>query len=431
MADVTITAYEHERLLYTEVKNFTKRHWEALIAFRSRPGHERYYDVVHKGIKLGSYVGVLRIGSLTLEVLPKLDNGPADANHWRDRLLDMLRVVSDVRTFHPSTSHLRTRPNDLLDYYLTLFADQTEQLLRGGLAKAYHGREGNRTALRGRLVPGKHLTKNALHRERFYVADTVYDYQHPLNQVLRMALDLARRLARPAALRQRLEDLDLRVPRLPELRVSEDLFRRLRYDRRTEAYRPAITIARLLLLNFHPDLRGGQHDVLALLFNMNQLWEGFLLAALRRYGPPEFTCTGQHQEVFWQSERRVGLRPDILIRKDDHPVAVLDAKWKRAEQPSSADLYQLYAYAHHFGVPRVALLYPGEGAGAVSEVEQAVGEYRDGTRCDVLRLPVSEGPVRDWMQLLARGLTEWLLEVTPAPETQPETAAPTAAAPRY
>ncbi len=406
MANLPLTTYEHQRLRYGADHHFTKAQFDTLAAFHERGDNRCYYDLIHRGIKLKSFVGVLQVGKLTIEVLPKLDDNIAE-DRWRNRLLDMLRVVTEVSTHHPSSAHLRTRPNDILHHYLQLLAGELEHLVHGGLAKAYHGRQGNRTALRGRLLMSKHLTQNALHKERFYVADTTYDFRHPMNQILRQALDLARRLAKQPGLQNRFAELDLRFPCLPELRIRPELFDRLRYDRRTEAYRPAINIARLLLLNFHPDLRNGRNDVLALLFDMNKLWEGFLRNSLHRYLPEGYGVRRRPAEAYWTPEgpmRSAILNPDLFLTYRSQPIAILDAKWKKHTRPSSKDLQQLFTYARHYGVPHVALTYP-----SVDDHRTVRGTFATEDRGDLLWLPVRpKGKVTDWMKQLAATVADWL-----------------------
>jgi 5-methylcytosine-specific restriction enzyme subunit McrC len=408
----TLITHEHQPLRYGSGEALTKSEWKALAAFHARGKNSRFYDLIHRGIKLKSYVGVLRVGGLTIEILPKLDRNDRP-DHWRDRLLDLLHVVSELPSHHPSTAHLRTRPNDILQFYLTLLAEESERLLRGGLAKAYHPRRGNRTALRGRLLMSRHLTENLLHKERFYVVDTTYDHLHPLNQILRQALVLSRRLATTPHLQNRLAELELRFPPLPELHITDTLFSRIRYDRRTMAYRPAIEIGRLLLLNLHPDLRGGRHEVLALLFDMNRLWEGFLTKSLQRYLPPGYRVEGQRSDTYWASTQlneRMTLRPDLTIFRDQQPVAILDAKWKVFDGPLSSDLQQLFTYAGHFTVDRVALVYPHSGPSRYPS-GMIGGVFREGANCDILLLPVS-GAQRphEWMQRVAAQVTHWLAD---------------------
>ena len=147
----------------------------------------------------------------------------------------------------------------------------------------------------------------------------------------------------------------------PPLKVTAATFTRLTYDRKTEAYRPAMVIARLLLLHHRPDIRGGESDLVALLFNMNRLWEQYLLRTLQRlYNPLGWAVQKPDYKVFWQAKGITSeMQPDILIQVPGKGNFVLDAKWKRPYgRPAEADLRQMYAYAHHYQARQTFLLYP-------------------------------------------------------------------------
>jgi 5-methylcytosine-specific restriction enzyme subunit McrC len=83
--------------------------------------------------------------------------------------------------------------------------------------------------------------------------------------------------------------------------VTEQTFQRLAFDRNTERYRPAMALARLIILNYQPDVRRGGHDVLAILFDMNELFERYVLRLLKKaasvsHGRVE--VTGQRKQAF-------------------------------------------------------------------------------------------------------------------------------------
>jgi 5-methylcytosine-specific restriction enzyme subunit McrC len=148
---------------------------------------------------------------------------------------------------------------------------------------------------------------------------------------------------------------------MPDLALSEALFQRLPWSRKTEGYRTAIDIARLLLLNYHPDIRGGQDEVIALMFDMNQLWERYVLKILRHAAPEGWTVEGQSKAVFWQADGmpNAGLKPDILLHGPGRSI-VLDTKWKVLDgnRPNDADLRQLFAYQHRWACAEGYLVYP-------------------------------------------------------------------------
>jgi 5-methylcytosine-specific restriction enzyme subunit McrC len=346
--------------------HFEKRHWNQLFRFHDQHTASRYYEMRHDGVRFRSYVGVIQAGDLTIEILPKVDDvnnaTGDDLQKWRDILLRMLHESGTLRLDSLTNAMLREKENSLLDIYLSLFLNEVEALLHRGLVKRYRYTEGQQMALRGTIHFGKHIARNLVHQERFFTRHQTYDHQHLHNGLIRQALLLLPRLTSSATLHGRTARALLAWTECPTLKVTAATFNRLTYDRKTEVYRPAMVIARLLLLHHHPDIRGGESDLVALLFNMNRLWELYLLRTLQRlYSPYGWTISKPGYKTFWQAEDNTTseMQPDILIEVPGKGNIVLDAKWKRPNgRPAEADLRQLYSYAHHYEAKHTFLLYP-------------------------------------------------------------------------
>jgi 5-methylcytosine-specific restriction enzyme subunit McrC len=99
--------------------------------------------------------------------------------------------------------------------------------------------------------------------------------------------------------------------------------------------------------------------MLALLFDMNSLWEEYILVQLKKacVNKP-YSVEGQQSKTFWGN---MSLRPDIIITQNDETQIVIDTKWKRIEgnNPSTHDLRQMYVYNDHWTSKFSILLYPG------------------------------------------------------------------------
>jgi 5-methylcytosine-specific restriction enzyme subunit McrC len=150
-------------------------------------------------------------------------------------------------------------------------------------------------------------------------------------------------------------------------RITAETFERLTYDRNTERYRRAVQLARLIILNYSPDLRGGQEHVVAILFDMNKLFERFIFVQLRRaephYAARGLSISGQVSKRFWSNKT---IRPDVVAAiqsADESASVILDTKWKvpKDGQPADDDLKQMYAYNVHLGSHRSVLVYPLAG----------------------------------------------------------------------
>lgn len=367
-----ITVFEHERLKIDGKSGFEESHLTTLQKYHSEQSGD-FYSLIYKGVKFNSHVGVIKVGGLSIEVLPKADKHSADKDNWRKLLIDMMRSVGLFTIHAPTSAALSLKNNFILDLYFDLFLTETEYLFHKGLIKKYRKTEGNKYTLKGSLLFGKHIQQNLVHQERFYLRHSTYDTAHVLHQILYKTLFLLKRINTNVALKSRIGALLLHFPEMSDITVSETTFNRIVYNRKTESYREVMKTARLLLLNYHPDLSRGHNDVLALMFDMNALWERFVYVSLRKKSDKSFKVTAQNTEHFWRPTggRSRKVRPDIVL-SDGNTNIVLDTKWKNIGngKPSMEDLRQMYVYADLFAAEKVALVYPGAG-------ELIAGDYYD------------------------------------------------------
>lgn len=358
------TVWEHNALRVGDRNDkqqfFTATDLQSLIEYRgSGKQGIPYFSLGYNCAWFSEYVGVLQVGHLTIEILPKIDN--ADSSEWRDRLIEILHKVHRFDVSITGTSDLTLKSNSILEYYFKLFLNETRKLLHQGLVKRYRSIEANSTALKGKLLVSKHLTYNSVHQQRFFIKRTTYDRQNIFNQLLYKTLQLIQAINNNMTINSDVGALLLDFPEMTDVKATEETFVRLMYDRKTEAYKTAIDIARLLLLRYHPDLQQGKQNVLALMFDMNLLWEKFVFVTLCKY-LKDYNVQEQTPKPYWKMEgyRSVSLRPDIKLNKDNKNY-IIDTKWKLIEnkKPSSQDLQQMFAYTKYFSSSHTVLLYPG------------------------------------------------------------------------
>jgi 5-methylcytosine-specific restriction enzyme subunit McrC len=358
-----IRVFEHDCLwTYKGDDRLTEAQLQSFQHFYGEKGVP-YYKLINKGVQFNEYVGVIKVGDLTVEVLPKADKSE-DKDLWQRTLINMLRAVGVFNIHAPSSSSLQLKSNSILDLYFELFINEVEYLIHSGLIKKYRKVERNALALKGALNFSKHIQKNLVHQERFFVRQTVYDKDHKIHQLLYKTIRLIRILNTNPLLTSRLGSLELNFPEVSDCVVSESFFNNIQYTRKTEPYKNSLEIAHLLLLNYHPDVSSGTSHLLALMFDMNMLWEHYVYVSLRKQLPHGYTITSQSTKKFWKPDRGYNstIVPDIVINKDKENCIVLDTKWKNlnGKNPSPEDLRQLYVYKKYFKAIKVALVYPGE-----------------------------------------------------------------------
>jgi 5-methylcytosine-specific restriction enzyme subunit McrC len=351
----TLTCFEHTTVRVGQ-GHFSAPHFRALARLNERYGNA-WFTLLDQGVRFHSYVGVIQLPGLLLEILPKTDKvGPPNATRWRQVLLQMLRVSGQLPMAAPTIAALAQRPLALLEVYIRLFVEQAETLLRQGLVKQYRVTEGNKRALKGRLLFSQQLTHNLVHQERFYTQHQVYDQENELNSLLAMGLRVASQVTRVASLAARIHALLLHWPEVKEVPIP---LIRPQLMRKTERYGPALDLALLLLRHLSPDLSKGEKEAAALLFDMNRLFEVYVARQLRVAAADSGAEVHiQNREIFWND---TSIRPDLVVQfHNPTRRIILDTKWKLPGQgsPSAADLQQVYAYCHIWKAAHGLLLYP-------------------------------------------------------------------------
>ncbi len=425
--DRHIIVFEHQRLRYDQGdQRISKELYEALERFHGTG--TPFFKLIYNGVQFNEYVGVLQVGGSLIEVLPKTDNQPgtqAEKKRWRSILIDMMRAVGGFDIQATSEANLRIKPNTILDLYFDLFIREIAYLQHTGLAKQYRKTEGNSTALKGSLQFARNIQQNLIHQERFYVRHTVYDVEHQLHMILYKTLRLLSQINTVAEMHSRIGSMLLSFPEMPDIKVSEALFEKLTFNRKTQRYKKAIEIAKLLLLNYHPDVQKGRNNVLALMFDMNVLWEQFLYVSLRGLREEGVSIFQQWPKKFWKPEkgRHSRLEPDIWIHQEGGNI-ILDTKWKNlnGKNPSPEDLRQMYAYFDYFGATKAALVYPGETSSETSGLFYSpITDEMTKKSCSVVLLAVPKKSesnltlVRHWQKQIIDQFRPWL-KALPKPE---------------
>lgn len=357
-----IQVFEHQTLYYGNVYRgvaFTQKHFEALAKLNMLHDN-KYFTLVHKGIKFSQYVGVVQIDTLTIEILPKADKTSGDTNVWRNVLIDMLRTTKKLRVNQVGQANVNKQNIHLLDIYFDWFLREVETLIHQGLIKKYYKETKNVTALKGKLEFAGHISKNLIHKERFYTTHQIYDKNHQLHQILDQALLIIEQLSKGSYLYHKCRRVQLDFPEVSALKCTATTFDKLKLNRKSQPYEKALEIARLIILNYAPNISSGSERMLALLFDMNSLWEEYILIQLRKAClTTPYSVEGQQSKIFWGN---MSLRPDILLKQNNETQIVIDTKWKQIEghKPSTHDLRQMYVYNDHWISKFSILLYPGD-----------------------------------------------------------------------
>lgn len=363
MQNNLVRVFEHQTLHIGE-QGLTQSIFKQLVRYNDLHGC-KYFDVGYNRIRFKNYVGVIQAGPLVIEILPKADaSQKPDQQKWRNALIKMLHRSGLLKLDSLTEANLKLRHATLFDLYLESFLSEVKTLIHQGLFRKYRRKEGNLPYLKGKLLLSRHLSNNLLHKEQFYTEHTLYDHDNPLNQILKAALNIVSQWPGNQHLRAKANTLLLNFEDISDQTFREPNFTRLRFDRNSERYRSAIQLAKLIILEYLPDIRHGREHVLAILFDMNLLFERYVFAEMKRaeryFSAYQLQISAQKRSKFWG---RKTLRPDIVADfhlDGEFKRIILDTKWKslKIAVPADDDLRQMYAYNLHLGAQKAILLYP-------------------------------------------------------------------------
>ena len=271
----------------------------------------------------------------------------------------MLKVCKKLSPRSSGSANVKRQNLNLLDIYFELFINEINTLIRQGLIKKYRKETKNTTALKGKLEFAGHIRKNFIHKERFYTTHQIYDTDHLIHQVLAIALDIITSF--DSNLSGKVSKIQFSFPDVKKINVDAKTFEKMRLNRKSKPYSHVLELARLIILNYSPDISAGKEKMLSLLFNMNDLWEQYVLIQLKNYLTEknnDWMITGQESKRFINNRY---LRPDIVLKnRVTKETIVIDTKWKIVDKRVSIqDLRQVYTYGKYWDAHKVMLLYPG------------------------------------------------------------------------
>lgn len=314
----------------------------------------------HRRLRTKQVCGLMGVGSISLEILPKLRGAVGDD---RQALVRMLTVAHELPTDGGEANRVERPSGDLLDVFGFMFLKKLESAARKGLPRSYIASNNDLPVMRGRLDIKRQFTTHAARPDRLACQFDEFAADIPVNRLLKACLAFLKpRLKSQGARRliDRLSDhfVDVRLPVYP---LSE----RFTLDRSNGSVRDCIPLARLLLAAQHQNTHAGQDAGFGLMFAMNDLFEAYVARLAQRAFGPCARLQAQGRAVMTNGLFR--MRPDLVLDLEDETV-IIDTKWKRLDPGArglgvgQADVYQMLAYSSAYSRPdvptRLMLLYP-------------------------------------------------------------------------
>lgn len=346
------------------------------------------FELGYRSVRTRQYCGVLTIGHEAIEVLPKIDRlaGEETDTEARIRLLDMLAVTRRLPIHPVEASKIARCGEHLLEIFISLFASQSLALIRNGLVHRYESQHDELGVVRGKILHSRQLISNLAYPHRIWCAFDEFTPDNALNRVIKAA---ARRClatttvsSSQSTLREVLYSLDDVRNTFPQAIEFKSLPR----ERLSKPYREVLDFAGTILFGPMQDVVSGRDTHMALLFDMNLLYEQYIGCHLRKLASDSGIEVSLQGPRLWLGKEagvvegdRFQLRPDAVLSVNGQVMAVLDTKWKvlEGQDPvgavSEGDAYQMLAYMTRYNVDTAVLLYPWRLAARTGPVLSEIG----------------------------------------------------------
>ncbi len=311
-------------------------------------GREGCYDLTP-----GSWIGAINTGSVEIEIRPKFPI---------NRVLFLLSYTLDPRQWQDTFFAVREEES-LLEAVIPAFVMHVRRAFQRGIVQGYRAEDAALATVRGRLRFDDQI------RFRFGIFPPIevrYDdftEDIEINRLIKAAIACLGRLPlRSGEARGMLRAFDASLANVQHIHYDARNLPPVTYTRLNEHYRPAVELAKLILRSGSFDLHGGRVQASTFLINMNEVFEGFVVTALREaleLSLRSFPREARGRALYLDESMKVALEPDLSWWERDKCVFVGDVKYKDAgtEGVVNADLYQLLAYATAANLPGGLLVY--------------------------------------------------------------------------
>jgi len=447
----TIFLAEHERLYCWDKKDKppVSFPWQVLPArlYRRLQRFDEQLQRKHKAVfewradyvKAQQWVGVVQLEGLRIEILPKVDavnhrrparNSAQQNDYARANLLVMLSIAGDVPLRARDMADLEHSKSPLSEHLIAAFSIQLQAELLKGPVRQYVSEEDNLGLMRGKLQLTKHIKLNHSSQHRLYCEYDELTSDNLLNQVFKYCCYLLMDMTNSEKIQHILRHCLLILDDVTDRTISIDMLIKIRFTRQNDRYKRLFDFCKLVLESYAPTISSGSHASFSILFDMNEVFERFIAAFMKKHLPENFSNLSvipqaKHRKIHLlkhSDKGRLLLKPDILIEQDNESVMIINTKWKALTSATKTgrggtsrdDLYQMHAYSQRFGVTHSTLLYPWVEGEQPREFDVINEEDKpSGKTISIRYVNISRRLDKSGLQLLKNELFELVNELLP------------------
>ena len=325
----------------------------------------------HHRVKFSNYCGVITLGKLSIEILPKIYGRETEPGACRTSLIKMLIKARQLKIHRGGATSIALQKHFLLDIFILNFCEQLHNEILQGIIRRYIERNENLSVLRGRLRIEKQVKLNLVHQEKMFCRYDELSIDNIHNQIIKFVLRMMSKLSTGLVVGKQLNELLMRFDSVSDVTVNLQMIDNLQFDRFTNRYESIFKQCKWFIQGLRPDVFVGCDSCATLLFDMNKLFESCVANIFKRYAwRNDIRLRVQGPQKFMARRLDIDkpiflMKPDMaFLDSDNRFVAIADAKWKLLDDRelkfgiSQGDLYQMTSYALRYRVDMLALIYP-------------------------------------------------------------------------
>lgn len=353
-----ITTQEWKKISYAKL-GLNQEQAKSFKKFLEDTGLTTALDFQLDGIKTEAHVGIIRFADFQLNILPKII-GENDSS-CLENLMFMLRYTKKLEIHMMDSAEISKTKQPFLEILIAHYANILLNSLQRHIPHHYETKEDNLPAVRGRILFAKNQLANMGNLARVYCQFDEFTSDNLLNQTFKFVSQALCLLTAVPATRARLnkilaiyEDVELRA-------ISYVQAKKILLNRNQLIFKDVLDLALLFLQHSTISLHNKTFTNLAILFDMNKLFEEFVATALEKAFPGQVQTQKSRSiidSIGGYANTSYSIRPDILFRND----TIIDTKYKILDlpdnKPSESDIYQMLAYNCFFNRRNIILCYP-------------------------------------------------------------------------
>ena len=281
----------------------------------------------------------------------------------------MLSYTKQLDIKDNEVANITSCPNPFIETLIRVFTDRLFDALKRFVPKNYEICEENTSAFKGKLKIAENIRYNLANRAKFFCEFDSFTEDTELNQLFLYVATRLQSVLQDAYNKKILKFIINVYSDISFKCFTEHDLKRIRLNRSQQVFTQPFNLAKMFLEHSSVDMSKHQFDNIALIWDMNILFEEFVFEFLKRNRED----LGIY-DVKYQKGRRLLKSKDnqhyyantfvdmFIIKEKNQPGIVLDTKYKVKSGNLggfyNADIFQVVTYCKLHDSNNAVLLYP-------------------------------------------------------------------------